>query len=156
MNRLALPMLLLLLAAVPSRLVAQSEDEGQLREAVTALLDAMRAGDADGVREAFMADARLQTVTTGVNGAGLRDEEVEDFARAVGAPREQVWNERIDAWHIRVDGDLAVVTTDYSFFVDDRFTHCGMNAFLMLRTSEGWKIFQLVDTRRRTGCASGR
>jgi ketosteroid isomerase-like protein len=155
MSRLALPLLLLLLAAVPPRIEAQSEDEGQLREAVTALLDAMRAGDADGVREAFMGGARLQTVTVGVSGAGLRDEEVEEFARAVGSPREQVWDERIDAWRIHVDGDLAVVTTDYSFYLDDRFSHCGMNAFLLLRTSEGWKIFQLVDTRRRTGCASG-
>ncbi len=86
--------------------------------------------------------------------AVLRVEQVENFAAAVGAPRDQVWDERIDRWEVRLDGPLAVVTTDYSFYAGDTFTHCGINAFQLLRTAEGWKIFQLVDTRRRTGCPS--
>jgi hypothetical protein len=156
MTRLLLPVLVAI-AAVSAPIAAQdTSDDAAARAAVTALFDAMRSGSADGVRAAFVPGARLQTAMVGPDGEpALRDEQVEAFAVAVGTPREQVWDERIDAWHVRVDGPLAVVTTDYSFYVDDRFSHCGINAIQLLRTADGWRIFQLVDTRRRTGCAGG-
>jgi hypothetical protein len=154
--RRALPLLLVLLPLVaPRPASAQADDEGAVRAAVTALFDAMRAGDADGIRAAFTPEARLQTAARGGDGeAVLRSETVEAFATAVGAPRDQVWDERIDAWAVRVDGPLAVVTTDYSFYAGDTFSHCGINAFQLLRTAAGWRIFQITDTRRRTGCPS--
>ncbi len=122
---------------------------------MTAVFDAMRARDGDALRAAFHPDARLQTVAVRPDGEVLlRDQPVEAFATAVAAPSDDLWDERIDAWEVRVDGPLAVVTTDYSFFLGDRFSHCGINAFQLVKTAEGWKIFQLVDTRRRAGCAA--
>jgi ketosteroid isomerase-like protein len=151
--KLALPALLVLATLAAQPLRAQADEEAAARAAVTALFDAMRAGSAEGVRAAFTPDARLQSAGMRPDGqAVLRSEQVENFATAVGAPRDEVWDERIDAWDVRVDGPLAVVTTDYSFYAGDRFSHCGINAFQLLRTADGWKIFQLVDTRRRTGC----
>jgi hypothetical protein len=146
--------LLLLGAAVPAQpLRAQDGDDAAVRAAVTALFDAMRAGDADGVRAAFTPEARRQTAAVGRDGeVALRTEQIESFATAVGTPRDEVWDERIDAWEVRLDGPLAVVTTDYSFYVGATFSHCGINAFQLLRTGERWKIFQITDTRRRTGC----
>lgn len=155
MKRLLSALLLLAatLAAAPLR--AQADDEAAVRAAITALFDAMRARDGDAVRRAFTADARLQTVAGRPDGTvELRAEQVENFASVVAAPSDQVWDERIDEWHVRVDGALAVATTDYSFFLGERFSHCGINVFQLLRTAEGWKIFQLVDTRRRAGCAA--
>lgn len=155
MKRVPTTLLLLAatLAAAPLR--AQADDEADVRAAITALFDAMRTRDGDAVRRAFTDDARLQTVAGRPDGTvELRTDAVENFATAVAAPSDQVWDERIDQWHIRVDGALAVATTDYSFFLGERFSHCGINAFQLLRTAEGWKIFQLVDTRRRAGCAA--
>lgn len=151
---LAALLLLAATAAAAEPLRAQEGEEAAVRAAVTALFDAMRAGDADGIRNAFTPEARLQTAGVARDGqVVLRTEEVEAFATAVGAPRSEVWDERIDAWQVRVDGPLAVVTTDYSFYAGDTFSHCGINAFQLLETAEGWKIFQITDTRRRTGCA---
>jgi hypothetical protein len=156
MIRLLLPVLVTITAVAAPIAAQDTSEDASARASVTALFDAMRSGSADGVRAAFAPGARLQTVMIGPDGVAiLRDEEVEAFAVAVGTPREQVWDERIDAWHVRVDGPLAVVTTDYSFYVDDRFSHCGINAIQLLRAADGWRIFQLVDTRRRAGCAGG-
>jgi hypothetical protein len=153
MKRTLAALLLLASTAAAEPLRAQNGEEAAVRAAVTALFDAMRAGDADGIRAAFTPEARLQTAAVGRDGqVALRTEQIESFATAVGAPRDEVWDERIDAWEVRVDGPLAVVTTDYSFYVGTAFSHCGINAFQLLRTAEGWKIFQITDTRRRTGC----
>ena len=33
-----------------------------------------------------------------------------------------------------------------------RFSHCGVDAFQLVKTAAGWKIFQLSDTRRKEKC----
>ena len=46
----------------------------------------------------------------------------------------------IDAW------------TPYSFFLNDTFSHCGVNNFQLLKKEGEWKIIYLIDTRRKEGC----
>jgi hypothetical protein len=45
-----------------------------------------------------------------------------------------------------------VVWTPYDFHIDGEFSHCGIDAFNMVRTDEGWKIASIVWTVERTGC----
>jgi len=155
MTRPILLILLALAALVPAPARAQATAEDSVRAVVVGLFDAMRARDSAAIRAAFDPSARLQTALERPDGTTLlRLDAVDTFVRAVGAPSDTVWDERLDAWQVRVDGPLAVVTTDYSFYVGPRFSHCGIDAFHIFRGANGWKIFQLTDTRRRTGCPS--
>lgn len=155
MKRLALAALLLLAALLPApaRAQAAADEEAAVRAVVTRLFDAMRAGDGTVFREIFTPDARLQTAAVRRDGTvALQSTPVDTFAAFVSQPHDFVADERIDAWQVRIDGPLAVVTVDYSFYMGDRFSHCGIDAFQLFKSAEGWKIFQLTDTRRRTGC----
>jgi hypothetical protein len=38
---------------------------------------------------------------------------------------------------------------NYAFYLDDQFSHCGVNAFQLVRMEAGWQIIQITDTRRR-------
>lgn len=146
---------LALAALAPAQARAQAAAEDSVRAVIVRLFDGMRAGDSAAVRSVFVPGARLQTAAVRQDGTPvLRQDSVEAFVQAVGAPHEVVWDERVDAWHVRVDGPLAVATTDYSFYAGTQFSHCGINAFQLFRGPEGWKIFQLTDTRRRTGCGA--
>lgn len=82
----------------------------------------------------------------------LRRTPAAGFLQAVGAPREEVWDERISNLQIQIDGPLASAWMDYSFYRGDAFSHCGVNTMTLLREEDGWKIFAISDTRRRTGC----
>ena len=66
-----------------------------------------------------------------------------------------VLDERIRNPLVRVDGPLATVWVDYSLYLGDRFVHCGVDAFHLVRTPAGWRIIDLADTRRREGCPDG-
>jgi type II secretory pathway component PulL len=70
----------------------------------------------------------------------------------VGTPHDQVWDERTRNEVVHQDGTLASVWMDYSFYAGDRFSHCGVDAFLLAREGDDWKIVSLADTRRREGC----
>jgi len=71
---------------------------------------------------------------------------------AVAQPKDIVWDEKIYAIEIRIDDNMAQVWTEYEFFLGERFSHCGVNAFQLIKQENGWKIFNLTDTRRREGC----
>jgi hypothetical protein len=119
---------------------------------VRRLFDGMRAGDSAMVRSVFDVHARLVS-------AGIRDGQpyarvttAEEFIAAVGRPHDAVWDERIWDTEVRVDGNLASVWTKYAFYLGERFSHCGVDAFHLVRGAEGWKIVDLADTRRQEGC----
>jgi hypothetical protein len=53
---------------------------------------------------------------------------------------------------VRIHGAIAVVWTRYDFWVDGKFSHCGVDAFDLVKTAEGWRIAGGVYTVERTGC----
>lgn len=139
----------LLLAAGAAPLAAQTTQEQEVRAVIDRLFDGMRAVDSAAVRATFHPDARLQTTAVRDGQPVLRTDSLAKFLRAVGTPRTELWDERISNVEIRADGELASAWMDYAFYVDDRFSHCGVNALQFARTPAGWQIIQIADTRRR-------
>ena len=39
-----------------------------------------------------------------------------------------------------------MVWTRYDFYIDSEFSHCGTDAWIMLRTDQGWRIASLAWT----------
>jgi len=53
---------------------------------------------------------------------------------------------------VEVSGPLASVWTEYDLYVGGEFRHCGVDAFHLALTGDGWKIVHLADTRVREAC----
>ena len=136
--------------------VAPAAERAAVLATVQGLFDAMRAGDSARVRAAFHPSARLASTLVRNGQAELNVDSVAAFARAVGTPHPEVWDERLGATTVHVDGPLAAVWAEYSFYAGPKFSHCGVDAFQLLKTPQGWRIFALADTRQRTGCAAQR
>jgi hypothetical protein len=140
---------LALLAGAPTRVAAQSADHDAAFAVVRALFDGMRARDTSAMRAAFVPNASMQSLTP----AGVTFDPIDGWIRSVaGAPAGLVLDERVANPVVHVDGDLANIWVDYWFFAGERFSHCGVDAFLLARRDGTWRIFSVVDTRRRDGC----
>ena len=55
-------------------------------------------------------------------------------------------------YNIQIDGPMANAWTNYEFWVNDSFSHCGVNSFQLFNDQGSWKIIYLIDTRRKEGC----
>lgn len=145
---------ILFLSALAPPLKAQtpSTDEAEVLAVVQALFDGMRAADSAAVRSTLHPEARLVGVAEGEGGPALRAESMDGFVSAVGTPHEETWDERTWDPEVRIDGRLATVWVPYAFYLGETFSHCGYDAFQLYESAEGWKIFQIADTRRREGC----
>jgi hypothetical protein len=131
---------------------AQSTED-QIKKTINNLFEGMRTSDTALLRSAFSSTAVLQTVLKNREGkVVVRNEQVDKFIESVGKPHEQIYDERITFDLIRIDDDLAIAWTPYKFYIGDKFSHCGVNSFQLVRLNEGWKIQYLIDTRRKEGC----
>lgn len=147
--------LALFLLLMVSRVFSQSATENEsVMVPIKALFDGMRAGDSAMVHSGFAQQVTFVSVLKGKDGKPrLRPEALEAFLKAVGTAHKEIWNEQIWDAVIKVDGDFAQVWADYAFYTDKTFSHCGVDAFHLIKNSAGaWKIFHLADTRRVTGC----
>ncbi len=126
-------------------------DRGQVIATVQKLFEAMAAHDVEGVRRIMIPEGRLMSVNDASPGPG-RIVSNQDFAAAIGARKEtlleRVWNPEV-----RVHGGIAAFWAPYDFHLDGKFSHCGIDAFDLVKTAEGWKIAGGVYTVERTGCA---
>jgi len=148
------PTSLLLLCLLPAWLQAQSAAEKDaVLQPVTQLFDAMRQHDSAAARTAFAPGGRLVSVTDRNGEVKMETISPDDFARAVGrGAGGPPWDERIYDPEVRIDGRLATVWVWYDFLAGDKWSHCGIDAFMLAKLVDGWKITQLADTRQTTGC----
>lgn len=81
-----------------------------------------------------------------------RKETIHDFLTAISTPHTTKWDERVSNLEFKIDDNLAIVWMDYSFFVDDKFSHCGVNLFEFVKLDNNWIITHIIDTRRKNNC----
>ena len=84
----------------------------------------------------------------------VRTEQLDDFIKFIGSPHKEKFDERIVFSKILIDGPLATVWTDYKFYIDEKFSHCGVNSFQLAKLDNRWQIVYLIDTRRKDNCSS--
>jgi hypothetical protein len=126
--------------------------EREVIDVVRRLFDAMRAGDSAAAHRLFEPGARLQTVATRQGALTVSTDSLGMFLRAIGTPHAQVYDERIANERVLIDGPYAVAWVDYTFYLGEAKSHCGVDMFQLVRRPAGWRIFGLTDTRRRENC----
>ena len=127
--------------------------EREVIDVVERLFDAMRARDSAAARALFEPGTRLRSVSRGQGGAvAISEDSLGVFLRVIGTPRAQTLDERIANERVLIDDPYAVAWVDYTFYLGDQKSHCGIDAFQLVRRPAGWRIFGLTDTRRRDNC----
>ncbi|HWC97313.1 MAG TPA: nuclear transport factor 2 family protein [Candidatus Sulfopaludibacter sp.] len=137
---------LLLFCSVPLA-AADSDEEKPVLAAVQKLFDGMAAHDAAMIQSAMTTDGRLVRTRQGKATSST----AEQFATSIAGNKSQLL-ERIWAPKVMVRGGIAMVWAEYDFHLNGKFHHCGIDAFLMLKTDEGWKASAIADTSETEGC----
>jgi hypothetical protein len=129
-------------------------DEEQIKASINQVFDGMRKNDTTLMRQVLYPSCFLKSI--GKNKTGevkLQEDQISTWLKQVGTKREGVViDERLTGYDIKIDGDMAMAWTPYNLYVSEKFIHCGVDLFTMMKTDKGWKIIGIVDTRRKEGC----
>lgn len=125
----------------------------EVKKTIEQFFDAMRDGDSTSLRRILAKDAVFFTTFISKEGKPvLLKDNPEEFIEAVGTPHEEIWDERISQLEIKIDGNLASAWMEYSFYINEIFSHCGVNAMQFFFDGTEWKLFEIADTRRKSDC----
>lgn len=153
-RRFALAMLAILplaaCAASHGRAQRSPSSEREVIAVVEDLFGAMRTRDRARLERALAPQVML-TVADGARGASAapvdRAAIVDRFTAGDHTNDERIWSPEV-----RIDGDIATLWAPYTFRRDGALSHCGYDAFQLMRQDGRWVIVAIAYTRALDGC----
>lgn len=117
----------------------RSAESDAVLAVVQMFFDTMTAKDIEGARKVLMPQGRFHAMDMRKPKSDPRGFSNEEYFAQLQASketmRERIWNPEV-----RVHGLIATVWAPYDFWRDGKFSHCGVDAFDLIKTDEGWKI----------------
>ena len=144
---------ILLCASLFSVVFAQkANDEKDALAVVNTMFAEMANHNPPAIAALFTTEATLTAIIKNKEGkSAVRVFTGESFSKNFAENRGPI-KEDMYAPEIKVDGDLASVWGRYVFFVNGKISHCGVNAFHLVRSDVGWKIATASSTMDPQGC----
>ncbi|MHA8074034.1 hypothetical protein ACRZ9O_05845 [Aquirufa sp. HETE-40SA] len=139
--------LLLLLLLGPYILNAQqkSADEDQIKAVILKTFSAMKAVDSVALKSCFTSTALLQISQIKPEGNSVRDLPVSKFVQSVSSRKPGEMDERVLSWGpILIDHEIATAWVPYEFYLNGKFSHKGVDVFLLVKTGNEFKIQTLL------------
>ena len=133
-------------------LSAQGGERIKIQQKVDSFFIAMAKGDTNWMSTNLLPECNLITVS----GGNAKNEQLvkDEFLKALIKYKDGKMkiDERLLNYSIRIDDNYAVVSSDYSLYVNSRFIHCGIDVFNLVKSNNGWRILSIYDTRRKENC----
>jgi len=140
-------------AALPNVRFEEKAPREAVLAAVQRFFDTMAERDAAGAAGVLVPSGRFFSARVAEGKSVTRSFTNREYLDGLPRRKEDVL-ERIWEPEVRVRGRIASVWAPYDFWKDRAFSHCGVDAFDLVETPEGWKIAGGVYTVETEGCAS--
>jgi hypothetical protein len=131
--------------------IKQSPEEKAVISVVENFFLALEKHDSTLAVTVVLPEAKFFSVREDSSGVRWNSSVGEDFIKRV-ASSEEDWLERMWEPKVLIHKQMAVVWTPYDFYRNREFSHCGIDAFNLIKTNKGWKIAGIVYTVEPDGC----
>jgi hypothetical protein len=130
----------------------QTEDEKNALAVVNKMFTEMANYNPTAIAELYTKDSNLTAIIKGKDGKNrIIAATGEDFSKNFAEKRGEI-KEDMYAPEVKVYDDLAVIHGRYVFFVNGQISHCGTNAFHLVKTETGWLIANASSTIDPAAC----
>lgn len=144
---------IVLAASVSTAFSQRPDDKSQALAVVNQLFAEMAAANPGGILGVHTADSQLVALFKGPNGKSRVETINGNAFSKMFADKSKVMKEHMYDPKVEIHGDLAMVWGRYVFFADNKLSHCGINTFNLIRTTDGWKIANGASTIDRNDCS---
>ena len=137
--RAAVILVVVIVAASNARAQSSHAEQDAVLKTMQAFFDTMTAKDVEGARKILQPQGRFHAMRMRDGKPDVRafsnEEYFADLQASKQRMRERIWNPEV-----RINGLIASVWAPYDFWLDGKFSHCGVDQFDFIKTEEGWKI----------------
>lgn len=129
---------------------AQEQQKQEVKSTIELFFKSMHAKDTLGLKKVCSDKMILQSIAETAKGSTFSDESTKDFFSSIASiPDAFHIEERLLDYKIEIDGTLAHAWTPYEFYINEKFSHKGVNSFTLYYENNAWKIIYIIDTRRK-------
>lgn len=130
----------------------EDPDAAAVMAPVNAIFAALAAHDGQAVLAHVRPEGKVTVASERPDGTrAIRDLDWAGFAANL-KPGPEKLEERMPNPAIEVDGDIAMVWGAFTFLIDGKVHHCGVNHFDLIRENGQWKVLNITWSSRTTGC----
>ncbi len=131
----------------------QAQEKDGIKKTIQDFFQGMESNDTTMIRSTLHPFCKLNTIVKNKNeDSMLIEESVQEFFKAVINAKDFKAKEELVRFDIKIDGMMAMAWTPYNFYINDKFSHCGVNLFTLVKIDDIWKITAITDTRRKEAC----
>jgi hypothetical protein len=139
-------------AGAPSGEAGSSSEQQAVLATVERFFSAMLSRDVDTWKEILLPDGKSRRFARDAQGnwrmrSASNPEDIERLSAGEGR-----WEERMYDPIVHIRGPMAVVWTPYTFHLDGTFSHCGIDAFSLVKLDGAWHMADAMWTVEREGC----
>lgn len=133
---------------------ASEYDKEAVKDVVETFFDGFHKQDSMIIKSTLANDVVLQTTARNKQGKTLfKTEKIEKLITSITSIPDSIsFEEKLTSFSIQVDRTMANAWVGYEFWLNDKFSHCGINSFQLINFDGEWKIIYLIDTRGKAGC----
>lgn len=130
--------------------ISMHAQEGEVKATIQTFFEGFHAKDTIKMKNFCHEKMLLQSINESTKGTKLIEEKATDFFKSMTKIPENIkFEERLLNFEVKIDGSMAHVWTPYEFYINETYSHGGVNAFTLILENNQWKIVHLIDTRRK-------
>lgn len=124
--------------------VTNDAEKEAVRAVIKTTFKAMLMGDTVLLKSCFSPNANLQIIQIQKDTVVVRTRTAAEFVTNIGKQAVGTLDEKSFDEIIYVDHELASAWAPYTFHLNGKFSHKGIDAFQFVKFKEGWKIQYLI------------
>jgi hypothetical protein len=122
-----------------------NKNEDQIKSVILKTFSAMKSVDSVALKSCFTEKALLHISQVRPEGTLVREVTIANFIKNVMTRKAGDMDERVLSWGpILIDHEIATAWVPYEFYLDGKFTHKGVDAFILVKVGEEYKIQTLL------------
>ncbi|WP_062054893.1 nuclear transport factor 2 family protein [Aquimarina longa] len=146
--------LILVIIMLSYNVFSQKKEEKEVKQTILNFFEGFHTGDTVKIKTTIDRNIAVRTIIKTKEGKlKTVKSDIKKILTAIkNRPEDQKWDERLLAFRIEADSVIANAWTPYEFYINDTFSHCGVNIFQLFNDGNTWKIIAIADTRFKKGC----
>jgi hypothetical protein len=124
---------------------SQTKDEDQIKAVILKTFSAMKSVDSVALKSCFTSNALLHISQVKPEGNVVREVPATKFIQNVITRKPGEMDERVLSWGpILIDQEIATAWVPYEFYLNGKFSHKGVDVFLLVKTGNEYRIKTLL------------
>jgi hypothetical protein len=137
-------------ATLTAQQKAENTEGVRVLAVVQSFFDALEKQDTAALNKMFLPDARNFSVRELPDSVVIRSQASTSFRfNSAQIIRERM---RSASTEVKIHGRIAMVWAPYDLWINDFFSHCGVDVFTLIKSSKGWKITSVAYTLETQRC----